>query len=144
MGAKRTKAQQKRYLEKKRIRKQKIRRTIKLLNCLTGQFTEQKFFDAFNSSDLPYWLTAMRKAGRKLDRQGVDAIAETDCGLFYIQIKGSEIGALKFKNQKRHAGIPVIVTLKKDTPTFIRQQTIDTLREIRKTVLAQKETVATV
>lgn len=136
MGAKRTKAQQKRYLEKQRIRKQKINRVKYLLATLTGSFTEQRFFDAFKNTDLPEWFLEIRKAGKRLDQKGVDAIAFTDCGTFYLQIKSSELRALQFKNKPHRKGIPVVVALKKDTPEYIRYQTFSILEAERSKILS--------
>ncbi len=140
VGAKRTKAQQKRYLLKQQERRRKIRRTQSIIGNLRNIETEKRFFAAFNSVDLPHWFKSMRKADGKLIRRGVDAVAEVDCGKFYIQIKNSEHKALRFKNNPKHSGIDVIVTLKSDTPSIIRYQTLLILSDVRKKILEETTT----
>ncbi len=118
---------------RRRIQKKyQIKRVESLLGNLTGFLTELRFFEAFENVDgLPSWLHKIYKASSKLDKRGVDAIAETDCGHFYIQIKSSESRALAFKVNHKNNDIGVVVPLKKDTPEYIRYQTLSYLEKAR-------------
>lgn len=110
---------------RKSKRKKQINKVVGLLNNVTGNLTEMRFFQAFeNATDLPVWFHRIIKSSKKLDRKGVDAIAETDCGHFFLQIKSSEFFARAFKEKHEGDGIGVVVPLKKDTPEYIRYQTI--------------------
>lgn len=129
---------------KKRAEKQRgIKRVEGLLSNLTGVLTELRFFEAFeNAPDLPVWFHKISKASRKLEKKRVDAVVETDHGLFYIQIKSSESRALAFQMNLQNHDIGVVVPLKKDTPEYIRYQTVSYVEKARAVRLeARRETM---
>lgn len=143
MGKKRTKAQTERRKEQRRKRYRSIRRVENILNDLSGHLNRQKFLSVFENSspmvELPYWLYRVIKPSSKNAAAGVDAIAETDCGIFFLKIKSSELRAMEFRSKERNKHIPVVVTFKNDTPEFIRYETINTLKEARDKILGGTE-----
>ena len=49
----------------------------------------------------PNWYNGISKATTEQDQRGIDFIVHTAFGNIFIQIKSSEVGAIKFLNKKQ-------------------------------------------
>ena len=97
---------------KRNWRKQKIptlkdnRRVLKILGNIRrsqGFKTEERFMRAIENGNgnNPNWYNGISKATTEQDQRGIDFIVHTAFGNIFIQIKSSEVGAIKFLNKKQ-------------------------------------------
>lgn len=93
-----------------------------------GLRVEDSFFDAWQDLRHDTWLLKIRRATKDQDSQGIDAIAETDRGEVFLQIKS---GSVRNKKYYTDRGIVIIKIKDSDNYETIRQKTITTLLEFR-------------
>lgn len=108
-----------------------------------GRRTEDRFFRIFEHGyipdNYPTWFYGFRAQTPREDREGIDAVAFTDMGKLYLQIKGSYAGALKFREQqekyRKRRIIGLLIIRSDDTDETIIWKTRKVLSETRQKVL---------
>lgn len=108
-----------------------------------GRRTEDRFFRIFEHGYIPDkyppWFYGFREQTPREDREGIDAVAFTDVGKLYLQIKGSNAGALKFRRQqekyRKRRIIGLLIIRYDDTDETIVWKTRKVLSETRQKVL---------
>ena len=105
-----------------------------------GDFTERKVFAAFrDAGTLPSWLTVVEPAPAELQPKGVDAVAATDIGNLYLQIKSSQTGARNHQERHPHGHIAVVVININDPADAVRAKCLSALGNLRQQILQNRD-----
>ena len=108
-----------------------------------GRDKEDRFLKLFRYCTVPPgfpdWFHGICGATQEEDCRGIDAIAFTDVGKIFLQIKSSSAGVEKFKKQQeqypeRKWSFPIIVR-DADSDTKILEKTRAVLSQARQTIL---------
>lgn len=106
------------------------------LNRNRGLQNEARAFDILRRMTLPEWVLSVRHGTDYEDRNGIDLVAETDIGPFYIQIKSSGSGAKGFRPRRQK--IAVIVVTPTMPESLIRARLIAAIEDLRRDILAKR------
>lgn len=111
-----------------------------------GRDTEDRFFRLFRYGkvppDFPSWFHGFRSATQEEDCAGIDAVAFTDVGKIFIQIKSSWAGVQKFKKQQeqyhKRGWIFLVIVRSSDSDNDILERTRHVLSQARTAILSHR------
>lgn len=86
----------------------------------------------------PVWLRSVRRATSEEDLRKIDVVVTTDVGPLYLQVKSSQVFAIRFEERRRSTLIGVIVASYDEDPRVINDRAMQKLRELRNTVLSRR------
>ncbi|HEY4489949.1 MAG TPA: hypothetical protein VJC12_01685 [Candidatus Paceibacterota bacterium] len=119
----------------------RVRSLIGKIGQERGRINENKFFSAFSQGvPLPEWLYRIERASREEDYRGIDAIAHTDVGKIFVQIKSSyrAIRYFQIRRQRERLAVAFVVVNAYDSPEEIRQKGLNATSEARERILQKR------
>lgn len=72
-----------------------------------GRAHEERFVEIVATRFQAKWFRSVRRASKREDQRGIDAVIDTSIGPLYVQVKSSPGGMRRFVQKKRRARVTV-------------------------------------
>lgn len=121
-------------------------KTFREIGKKRGNDNEGRFFKLFEYGkvppDFPSWFHGIRPGTQEEDYRGIDAVAFTDVGKIFLQIKSSKSGARKFQKQQEkyrlRVWISIVIVRNIDGDSDILKKTRSVLSKARFNILERR------
>ena len=105
---------------------------------LRGLANEARALEVLQSTPLPPWAGAARRATDQEDRGGVDIVVDSDVGSLYVQVKSSAGAAKRFLKRRRRVAVVVVTGTMPES--LIRGRLLAALTDLRSEYLSSRPT----